>query len=102
MNAKPKENHHEYRPSKTAGGLKGSGHWQPVPIRWQEDVRFDLDTETRQSAFRNRPSPLPPPRMEKSAQPPHLKLPGSFQQKANRFHGRKMMVQNSTRHKIQP
>jgi hypothetical protein len=101
MNAKPTENRHECRPSKTAGGQTGPRPWQPVPIHWQEEVRFE-HLDIRQSTFRNRSSHWPPPRMEKSAQRLRLKLPGRFQQKANRFHGRKMMFQNSTRHQIQP
>jgi hypothetical protein len=71
---------------------------QPVPILWLEDLRPEV-LNIRQIVFRDCPSPLPPPSGEKCGKTRHLRVPGGFQQKPNRFHGRYLRLKYSRRHK---
>jgi hypothetical protein len=71
---------------------------QPVPILWLEDVRSEA-LNIRHIVCRDCASHLPPPSGEKCGKRLPLRIPGGFQQKSNRFHGRNLRLKSSRRHK---
>ena len=69
---------------------------QPVPILWLEDARSKI-LNIHHIVLRDCTSHLPSPTREKCGKTLHLRIPGGFQQKSNRFHGRNLRLKYSRR-----